>query len=157
MNPDVKKAINFGVFGLLVAAILSYITITPMHELGHAAVCMHDGHEAVLTFNGRMGIKCDGIGPPFGPYHVMGGVFGVGAASILYVIGRIAHAPVLLLAAIPLGIMEAGTAVLETIYHTAYVLNPATPLLSFIPAAYVGVMLVMRRHSRIVRKLLSIA
>ncbi|MDE0526394.1 MAG: hypothetical protein OXI27_07370 [Thaumarchaeota archaeon] len=156
MNPDTKKAVDFGMSGLAAVAIFYLVSIVPMHELGHAAVCMHEGHEPVLTFNGRLGIQCDGIGFPREPYYVMGGVFGMGAAAMLYLTGRIVHASVLLLAAIPLGIMEAGTAVLETWVHYEYVQDPQTSLLAFIPAVYVGIMLVACRHNRMVRKLLAI-
>ena len=155
MNPDIWKTVNFGMYGLMVAGIFYCITITPMHELGHAAVCMYEGHDPVLTFNGNLGIRCEGIGQPFWQYYVMGGTFGVAAALALYGLGRVMHAPLLILAAIPIAVSQTGTAIMETAFHVEYILNPLASLLILIPAICVGCVLVTYRRSRIGCRLLS--
>lgn len=156
MDSDTKETVIFGLTGLVVACVLYCITIIPMHELGHAAVCMYEEYDPVLTFDGRLGIRCEGIEPPFWPYHMMGGTFGAAAALTLYVLGRVVRAPVLMLASIPMAVSQTVKAVMETAFHVEYMSDPLTPLLAVVPAVYVGYMLVAHRRSRAGRNLLNI-
>ena len=157
INPHIKETLCFGLTGLIITGVFYCITIVPMHELGHAAVCMDGGHSPVLIFDGRVGIKCDGIGAPFWPYHVMGGVFGMVGASVLYGIGRLIRAPHMLLAAVTLAVEEACVTIVETVFHVQYIEDPLTPLLYTVPTVYVGLMLVMHRQSNRVARLMLLA
>ena len=154
MNHDTKKAVCFGLIGLIVTGLLYVGVIIPMHELGHATICMNRGHFPALTFDGRVGIKCDGIEPPLEPYYMMGGIFGVVAALFLYGIGWLIRIPQMLFAAVILTIEEICIAIVETIAHGEYIHNPLTALVCAVPIVYVGFMLVMyRRNSHVARLL----